>query len=208
MRLVLFTGGVDSTVVLAKALLTGRSPGKRAEEVKVVHFIYPSRQWEREQLSVIEVARRYDVDLLNPTVDGLGVPDAMSKVGKSSPTTVEESIVFGRNLVFLAEAVKLVKPGDSIWFGGSLEDAKAGYEDCQPGFVVPMQAALKHLGIALHVPLMYLNKVEVVELGMVLGAPLWLTYSCYEGQMVPCGVCPACVTRQKAFKEAGYDRDS
>ncbi|MGA7418303.1 MAG: 7-cyano-7-deazaguanine synthase, partial [Acidimicrobiales bacterium] len=52
-------------------------------------------------------------------------------------------------------------------------------------------------------PLIELTKAEIVRLGIELDAPLYLTWSCYQGGDRPCGVCDACVLRERGFAEAG-----
>ncbi len=57
--------------------------------------------------------------------------------------------------------------------------------------------------IIIEPPLIDMTKKEVVEKGKELGAPLYLTWSCYQDEEVACGVCDACLLRLKGFMEAG-----
>lgn len=57
--------------------------------------------------------------------------------------------------------------------------------------------------IRIEAPAINLNKEELVELGVEVGAPMKLSYSCYKGEDEPCGVCESCVRRNKAFKKVG-----
>ena len=59
--------------------------------------------------------------------------------------------------------------------------------------------------IRIEAPCIDLNKEELVELGVEVGAPMKLSYSCYKGEDEPCGVCESCVRRNRAFKKVGYD---
>ncbi|MCJ7608226.1 7-cyano-7-deazaguanine synthase, partial [Candidatus Bathyarchaeota archaeon] len=54
-------------------------------------------------------------------------------------------------------------------------------------------------------PLLYLTKADIVGLGKRLGAPLHLTWSCYEGGVKACGRCDSCLLRLRGFREAGYE---
>ena len=52
-------------------------------------------------------------------------------------------------------------------------------------------------------PLVDLSKADIVRRGVELGAPLHLTWSCYRGEVAPCGDCDSCALRAKGFAEAG-----
>lgn len=53
-------------------------------------------------------------------------------------------------------------------------------------------------------PLLHMDKAEVIKTGMSLGVPYELTWSCYAGHEKPCGMCATCLDRKRAFSEAGY----
>lgn len=55
--------------------------------------------------------------------------------------------------------------------------------------------------IRIEAPAINLNKEEIVELGVEVGAPMNLSYSCYKGGDEPCGVCESCMRRKRAFKK-------
>jgi len=55
--------------------------------------------------------------------------------------------------------------------------------------------------IRIEAPAIDLNKEEIVNLGIEVGAPMELSYSCYKGDDKPCGVCESCVRRKRAFKK-------
>ena len=55
--------------------------------------------------------------------------------------------------------------------------------------------------IKIEAPCIDLTKEELVELGVKIGAPMKLSYSCYKGEEEPCGVCESCVRRNRAFKK-------
>jgi 7-cyano-7-deazaguanine synthase in queuosine biosynthesis len=57
--------------------------------------------------------------------------------------------------------------------------------------------------VRLVAPFTYKSKADIVELGIKLGAPLHLTWSCYEGGAVACGICPTCIGRLEAFRSLG-----
>lgn len=57
--------------------------------------------------------------------------------------------------------------------------------------------------IRIEAPCIDLNKEEIVKLGVEIGAPIDLSYSCYKGEIEPCGVCESCMRRKRAFKKLG-----
>ena len=61
--------------------------------------------------------------------------------------------------------------------------------------------------IIIEAPAIDLNKEEIVELGLEVGAPMELSYSCYKGDDKPCGVCESCVRRKRAFKKLNIKYD-
>ena len=61
--------------------------------------------------------------------------------------------------------------------------------------------------IRIEAPAIDLNKEEIVELGIEVGAPMELSYSCYKGDDKPCGVCESCVRRKRAFKKLNIKYD-
>lgn len=61
--------------------------------------------------------------------------------------------------------------------------------------------------IRIEAPAIDLNKEEIVELGIEVGAPMELSYSCYKGEEKPCGVCESCMRRKRAFKKMGLKYD-
>ena len=89
--------------------------------------------------------------------------------------------------------------------GAHTEDY-SGYPDCRGEFFDAFRGMLK-VGtksagrIKLYTPLLWKNKTEIVKLGLKLGVPFELTWSCYTGLKRPCRRCDSCLFRQKAFKE-------
>jgi 7-cyano-7-deazaguanine synthase len=61
--------------------------------------------------------------------------------------------------------------------------------------------------IRIEAPAINLNKEEIVELGVEVGAPMNLSYSCYKGGDEPCGICESCMRRKRAFKKIGIIYD-
>lgn len=110
------------------------------------------------------------------------------------------TVVPGRNLVLLSLAVAHASAvgARKVVFGGHLGDA-AIYPDCRQEFVAAVsRAAELSVGVYVDQPFGGALKKDVVREGRLLGAPLALSWSCYEGGNTPCGECGACVARSAA----------
>ena len=82
------------------------------------------------------------------------------------------------------------------------------YPDCRPVFVSAMETAL-HLcdwtDITLHAPYLHLTKADIVKIGTRLGVDYSLTWTCYRGEALACGLCGSCTERLEAFRIAGIE---
>lgn len=213
MKLVLFSGGVDSTTCLAMAK-------EKDPKTIAVCFDYGQRHKEEELLAAEIIAKYYGVPLKK-----INLTSIFSQ-GKSSLTDLRKDVSMGdysqqedintevefRNGVFLSILTSLAMQyqGDEIYFGAHQDDSGTVYPDCSPEFVGSMAQAIKvgsHGKVHLKVPFLYKNKTQVVEYGKSMGVPYELTYSCYMGTNPPCGKCGTCLDRKKAFVANGLDFD-
>lgn len=97
-------------------------------------------------------------------------------------------------------------PTGVIYFGAHAEDAQGwAYPDCTPEFIGSMANAI-YIGtykrVRLEAPFTYSTKSDILRVGVQLRVPYELTWSCYKGGAVHCGVCPTCRARQDAFDTA------
>ncbi len=101
---------------------------------------------------------------------------------------------------------------DGAIFVGANAIDYSGYPDCRPEFYDAMVDVLRlgsKVGTAYNVPMrieapiIRMSKAEIVRYAVELGAPLELTWSCYAGREVPCGVCDSCELRSAGFAAAG-----
>jgi 7-cyano-7-deazaguanine synthase len=207
------SGGMDSTVCAAVAALD--------YEVYAVHFSYGQRTEGREQRSSEAVAKLTGVrELLHLKIDlfrriggsaltdtAIAVPDAPdeeSAIGTEVPVTY----VPFRNAHFLSAAVSWAEVlGAKKVFIGAVEQDSSGYPDCRPAYYDAfnqlIRTGTKDGDIEVITPLIHLKKSEIVRLGVELGAPFHVSWSCYSGETEACGVCESCVLRLRAFREAG-----
>jgi len=115
-----------------------------------------------------------------------------------------------RNAHFLAVAVSWAEVlGAEQVYIGAVEPDSSGYPDCRPeyygAFNQVVRTGTKEGRIQVVTPLIAMRKREIVTLGLELGAPFDLTWSCYQREDRACGVCDSCMLRRRAFREAGAE---
>jgi 7-cyano-7-deazaguanine synthase len=123
--------------------------------------------------------------------------------------SIPTSYVPFRNAHFLSIAVSWAETirAEAV-FLGALEEDSSGYPDCREAFFRAFEEAAD-LGtrpetrIRIVTPLIHLDKAAIVRRGIELGAPLELTWSCYEESELACGVCDSCALRLRGFALAG-----
>ena len=137
------------------------------------------------------------------TDESIAVPDA-EDIGRDIPVTY----VPFRNAHFLAVAVSWAEVlGAEKVYIGAVEPDSSGYPDCRPAYYKAFNEVVKtgtrDGRIEILTPLIAMRKAEIVRLGLELGAPFDLTWSCYSREDEACGVCDSCVLRLRAFEAAG-----
>lgn len=216
--LVLCSGGVDSTTLLAMAV---REYG--AANVYALSISYGQRH-SKEIESARAVAAYYGVDqrfldlsaifsdsncsLLSHSSEVIPEASYADQLSQTGGSPVSTYVPF-RNGLFLSSAASMaLSLGCSVLYYGAHHDDWAGnaYPDCSQEFVRAMNAAIvEGTGGDLHMeaPFVQWSKADIVKRGLELGVPYELTWSCYEGADAPCGVCGTCIDRQRAFELNG-----
>src|SRR5438105_2843463 len=210
---VLLSGGMDSCVCAAQA---ARDFG--AGHVAALHFSYGQRTHSRERRAFDAICDRLELgarkwlrnDALRE-IGGSALTDeriAVPESGEVSSREVPVTYVPFRNAHFLAAAVSWAEVlGADKVFIGAVEQDSSGYPDCRPeyyrAFNEVIRAGTREGRIEITTPLIGMRKAEIVRLGLELGAPFDLTWSCYSRQDRACGVCESCVLRLRAFQAAG-----
>jgi 7-cyano-7-deazaguanine synthase len=207
--IVLLSGGMDSCVCAALAV--------RDHEAAALHVSYGQRTERRELRSFQAICDRLGIH------DRLLVRnEALRAIGGSALTdtdiAVPESHAIGsgvpityvpfRNAHFLSVAVSWAEVlGAQKIYVGAVEPDSSGYPDCRPAyyraFNEVIRTGTKEGRIEIVTPLIAMRKREIVTLGLELGAPFDLTWSCYQRQDRACGVCDSCALRLRAFRDAG-----
>jgi 7-cyano-7-deazaguanine synthase len=182
-----------------------------------LHISYGQRTEAREQRAFLAICERLGIaqrlivrnDALRAvggsalTDPNLAVPES-GQIGHGIPITY----VPFRNAHFLAAAVSWaeVLRASKVYIG-AVEQDSSGYPDCRPAYYQAfnevIKSGTKDGRIQIVTPLIGLRKSEIVRLGLELGAPFDLTWSCYSHEDRACGVCDSCVLRLRAFHEAG-----
>lgn len=207
---VVLSGGLDSCVALTQTL-------KKATSVRAISFYYGQRHQKELQaardisseLGVEHEVRdvilghsgllmEHDREMVHATYEELKAAEG------PSPTYVPYR---NGSFLSLATSYALAEGMDTVVAGMHAEDAHNwAYPDCTPEFIGAMQNAIyigTYMQVRLVCPFTYMTKAQIVELGLKIGAPLDLTWSCYESGKVACGRCPTCIGRLEAFKANG-----
>ena len=213
--LVICSSGLDSTVCASWAL-------NQKMDVELLHFKYGCRATTKEEVAVKQIAEFMKIPvhvietsmfrdvikhsrLTNPGEEGDLVK---TRDGEASAELAWEWVP-ARNLVFMSIATAFAEARgfDYIILGGNLEESGA-YPDNELIFqrkfneVLPYACNLnKHVEVL--TPVANLMKHEIVKMGLELGTPLHLAWSCYEGTETPCKKCGPCYMRRKGFKMNG-----
>jgi len=206
---VLLSGGMDSCVCAALAA--------RDFDAAAVHVSYGQRTEERERRSFLAICERLKIrDKLLVrneafrAIGGSALTDESIEVPKAEGLGhgVPVTYVPFRNAHFLSVAVSWAEVlGAEKVYIGAVEPDSSGYPDCRPAyydaFNQVVKQGTKEGKIEIVTPLIAMHKAEIVRLGLELGAPLDLTWSCYSREDAACGVCDSCALRLRAFKAAG-----
>jgi len=210
---ILLSGGMDSCVTAAIAA--------RSHALAVLHAGYGQRTERRERQSFEAIADFYGVrERLVARLDhfrqiggsaltdrSLAVPEReeLPPAAEGIPVTY----VPFRNAHFLSIAVSWaeVLGANSVWIGAVAEDS-SGYPDCRPEYYRAFQELIRagtrpETRIEIETPVIRMRKSDIIRRGIELGAPLQLTWSCYQDEQEACGACDSCLLRLRAFHEAG-----
>jgi len=212
---VLLSGGMDSCVSAALAMERHGSGN-----VALLHASYGQRTEKRERRSFEEIADFYGVrDRLVVRLDhfraigGSALTDSRIAVPENEldadASTIPVTYVPFRNAHFLSVAVSWAEAigAGAIYIGAVAEDG-SGYPDCRPEYYRVFQELIRvgtrpETEIEIVTPVIAMRKKEIIRKGVQLGAPLHLTWSCYQSEEAACGVCDSCLLRLRAFLEVG-----
>ena len=209
---VLVSGGLDSTTVLAIA----RSQGYACYTIS---FDYGQRHRsellaaERTASSLGSVEHKV-IKLDLRSIGGSALTDDAISVPEEETTGIPVTYVPARNTVFLSIALGWaeVLGADDIFIGVNAVDF-SGYPDCRPDYIAAYEvmanlatrAGAEGNRLKIRTPLIDLSKADIIKQGIALGVNYSLTVSCYQAndQGEACGKCGSCRLRSAGFAQAG-----
>ena len=214
---VLLSGGMDSCVTTAIARERHGSGN-----IAALHASYGQRTQARELRAFHDIAdfygtrQRLVVQLDHfRAIGGSALTDPKIAVPQGHLTPpgpageIPVTYVPFRNAHFLSVAVSWAEAigAQAVYIGAVAEDS-SGYPDCRPEYYQAFQEVVRvgtrpETKIEIVTPVITLKKSEIIRRSVELGAPLHLTWSCYQSEDAACGACDSCLLRLRAFAEAG-----
>ena len=213
--LVLASGGVDSTTCLGLAVnkygkenviaLTVAYGQKHTKEIEAARKTAEYYGVEHLYLDLEPIFRYSDCSLLKHSDREIPHESYAEQLKETDGSPVSTYVPF-RNGLFLSSAasIALSKECGVIYYGAHADDSAGfAYPDCSPVFNQAMNEAIWEGSghqLKIEAPFVNVSKAEVVRIGLELGVPYELTWSCYEGGEKPCGKCGTCIDRAAAFQ--------
>ncbi len=208
LAIVLLSSGMDSAVCASIASQNHR--------LAFLHFQYGQKSYKKELecfkklIEYFKPEKYYILDIpFLKEIGGSSLTSENVEIPEDDDAPIPSTYVPFRNGIFLSLATAWAEViGAKKIFIGVNEVDFSGYPDCREAFIKAFNQAI-NLGtrpetqIEIEIPLIKLSKKEIVELGIKLGTPFHLTWSCYREGEKACGRCASCKLRLKAFKEAG-----
>ena len=219
--LVLSSGGVDSTTALGLAVRKyGRENvialsvfygQKHDKEIRASTAVADYDGVEHLFLDLSVIFRDSNCSLLSHSTEEIPEESYADQLAKTEGGKPVSTYVPFRNGLFLSSAASIALSRDCgvIYYGAHADDsAGAAYPDCSPVFNRAMNEAIWEGSghqLRIEAPFVGITKAEVVRLGLEIGVPYELTWSCYEGGEAPCGRCATCLDRAAAFEANGAE---
>ncbi len=198
--------------------VTAAIAARENKELAFLHVSYGQRTERRERKAFNDISDHYGATLrLDVSIDylarigGSSLTDEAIEVAEADLETAEipSSYVPFRNANILSIATSWAEVigAAKIYIGVVAEDS-SGYPDCRAEFIEAFEKLIEagtkpDTKISLVTPLVNLSKSEIVKKGIELGAPLELTWSCYQNERTACGTCDPCALRLRGFEKAG-----
>jgi len=204
----IFSGGLDSTTLFYRMLDMGY-------EVEALTFNYAQRH-KKEIECAAAIAKKLDID--HRVVDLSSLAGLLGKSallgGEEIPDchyteeAAKKTVVPNRNMIMLSIAAGYAEAREipELFYAAHKND-RTIYPDCRPEFVEALRPAILQATawhpVHLHAPFLDMSKAEIVRMGLGMGVPYNLTWSCYRGEKRPCRTCPTCREREEAFEANG-----
>ncbi len=213
-----FSGGLDCTVATCAY--------DKDYEIHAITFNYGQKAFEQELNASKSICKKMGwthevIDLpwlADISNSSLNTDDEIPEISEDDLDNLDKSSetasnvwVPARNTVFTSIALSYAESiGAEIIIVGWNGEEGATFPDNSKEYMDEFNELIS-VGspekIRIEAPCIDLNKEEIVKLGVELGAPIELSYSCYKGEETPCGVCESCMRRKRAFKKIGIEYD-
>jgi 7-cyano-7-deazaguanine synthase len=213
---VLFSGGLDSTVLLYKVAkeygwkdveaLSFDYGQKHSVELEKASDIIEAVSGNWECIQIVVENGEYVLPGSSQTEAGIKVPK-----GHYADESMKATFVPNRNMIMLSIAAgRAIGLGAKEVFYAAHAGDHAIYPDCRPEFLYQINRCVQignYPGVfeGIQAPFIGKTKADIVMLGTELGVPFEMTWSCYEGREIHCGECGTCVERKEAFELAGVE---
>ena len=209
---VLLSGGLDSATTAAIAIAEGY-------QAIALSFRYGQRHYKELEAAkkiaeFFGIEQHFIVDVNLSQWGGSSLTDKSIDIPQAGlkSNTIPSTYVPGRNTVFIAIALSLAEAQDAraVYLGINAVDY-SGYPDCRPEYLQAYQqlanlsskAGIEGRAPQLIAPLVEDSKADIVRRALELNVPIADTWSCYQGQETPCGLCDSCRIRDRALIEVG-----
>ncbi len=218
---VLLSGGLDSTTVLAIAQRNGFETYALSFSYGQTHSLELDAAKKVAERFGVREHRIFKLDLgsfLGSALVGDGeIPkhDSFEDLDADLKDEIPSTYVPARNTVFLSIALAWAEviSAKAIFIGVNALDY-SGYPDCRPEYIKAyekMANLATKAGVneperlVIHAPLIDMSKAEIIRLGISLGVDYSITHSCYDPtpDQKACGRCDSCLLRLRGFEEAG-----
>ena len=219
--LVLSSGGVDSTTALGMAVnkygsnnviaLSISYGQKHDKEIKAATAVAEYYGVEQMFLDLSRIFQYSNSSLLKQSTEEIPEQSYSRQISETGGEKPVSTYVPFRNGLFLSSAasIALSRECSVIYYGAHADDAAGcAYPDCSPVFNDAMSKAIwegSGCQLRIEAPFVNKNKADIVKIGLELGVPYELTWSCYEGGERPCGKCGTCIDRAAAFAANGVE---
>ena len=207
----LVSGGLDSCVTAAIAeqkyqlALLHINYGQRTETKELEAFHKIADFYKVKERLVCNLKWLKEIGGSSLTDEKMEIPEQIVNRKSLTANCIPTTYVPFRNANFLCIAVSWAEviKASKVFIGAVASDAPE-YPDTRKNFFTIFNKLVKYATVPVEIetPIVGLKKYEVVKLGMKLGAPLHLTWSCYKSNKTACGKCASCVRRAEAFEKA------
>ena len=204
----IFSGGMDSTVLLAMLKRSGH-------DIRTLSFDYGAKHNYMEERAISLLSDHYRVKNHRIPLDFINkfFKSDLLKSGGEIPKghyedeSMKRTVVPFRNGIMLSIAAGFAESLgiNKVHYGAHLGD-RSIYPDCRGEFVLAMGDAMTlgtYANVQLEAPFSNITKRDIALMGRELGVPFELTWTCYVGAEIHCGKCGACTERREALE--GFD---